>query len=289
MHPVPRNMRIRLHARTTMFFSEKIKRFPHLVAFLREFDDQVLTRPIQQRQSGMITAGVIALAGLVVAMGPYTLLLKIAGVVVVPVASYIAAKLYAENQKATNHPEFEPRLRAYRTVGSLRALLDKNRLHRDITEGTLTVLEATAQIRFEIRNLLDTAAWRREDLPETYRRLRAQALDATDQAMIEAVSHLRPFVPEHVESRKVSDYVNEAVETFVFSGPKTVMPEPAFDEIRSIADKMLTLKEELIRAGEEVDSVTPEELRKKPVDLLDLTLSDLKHVRQAEEELREEL
>jgi hypothetical protein len=187
-------------------------------------------------------------------------------------------------------PEIESRLEAHRLFGSMRKMLTLNRLHRDLSESTLTLLNEIARTRLETKLLLESPYWRQPTLPDTYAQLRDQAITATDQAMMDAVLQFRQTIPTEVPIRKPGDYVNEAIETFL-KVQKTPVPggEIGFEGAFKIADKLQQMRTELEKMtvkGESEALFTPSDI---PGGMLDVTMSEIRTIRQAEEELRQGL
>jgi hypothetical protein len=125
-------------------------------------------------------------------------------------------------------------------------------------------------------------------VPEHYRNVRAQALQALDDSMDDVLIEFQAWVPDHVQNRETIDYVEEAIETFVGKGKRNVnFPPPAFVPVRVIADKLRSLADETERMSREA-RVDPEAVAATaPGRSLEQTLIELRSIQQAEEELRE--
>jgi hypothetical protein len=154
----------------------------------------------------------------------------------------------------------------------------------------LTLLNEIARTRLETKLLLESPYWRQPTLPDTYAQLRDQAITATDQAMMDAVLQFRQTIPTEVPIRKPGDYVNEAIETFL-KVQKTPVPggEIGFEGAFKIADKLQQMRTELEKMtvkGESEALFTPSDI---PGGMLDVTMSEIRTIRQAEEELRQGL
>lgn len=187
-------------------------------------------------------------------------------------------------------PELESKLEAHRLFGTLRRMLALNRLHRDLSEATLTLLNEIARTRIEIKQLLESPYWRQPTLPTTYTQLRDQAIAASDQAMNEAILQFKLAIPTDVESRRPGDYVNEALETFLKVQKGGSHPtDIGFDAAFRIADKLQQMRTELdtmTARGENENLVKPTDI---PGGMLDLTMMEIRTIRQAEDELRQGL
>lgn len=278
-----------------MFLDKAPSKYPNLVAFLRESEAQ--EKQINRHEIETLWMFGGAVGGLLVslvfapilmwlhAMNLYPILMVVTGGIGLAVSNQVVQK----QRRALNTPERLKKLEAFRTVGNMRQMLEHNRLHRDLSESTLSVLEETARYRGEIRSLLESTFWVQPEIPENYKRLRAQALEAADQAMLDAVCIYRAHVPENVQQRNFLDYVDEAVETFVFSKKKGQFTEPGFDGVYDIAHKLQLLSDELRKTTHEAELDMEVPRQSIPGGLVDSTMNELRHMRQAQEELRQDL
>ena len=271
-----------------MLFGNKGEQYPHLVAYLRETERLDLFKDFHYRWGRIIAvaAGVPFLFGLI-----------FHAAISIPLTLFVSgacgsAAIFAMRAKKAElfTPEIESRLEAHRLFGSMRKMLTLNRLHRDLSESTLTLLNEIARTRLETKQLLESPYWRQPTLPDTYCQLRDQAITSTDQAMMDAVLQFRSTIPTEIQMRKPGDYVNEALETFLKVQKKPVAGgDIGFDSAFKIADKLQQMRSELEKMtvkGENDSLFQPTDL---PGGMLDLTMSEIRTIRQAEEELRQGL
>ncbi len=269
-----------------MLFGNKAEQYPHLIAYLRETERLDFFREFNQRWSVIMSVAVLAPFCIGVLTG-----VQFFGVVLVTAACAGMANYIRRQKKAELFtPELESRLEAQRLFGSMRRMLALNRLHRDLSEATLSLLNEISRSRIEIKQLLENAYWKQPTLPSTYAQLRDQASAACDQAMYDAVMQFKMIIPTEIESRRPGDYVNEALET-ILKSPKQAYPggEIGFDAAFRIADKLQQLRNEIdamTSRGESENIVSPTDI---PGGLLDLTMSEIRTIRQAEDELRQGL
>lgn len=277
-----------------MFFDNKANRYPHLVAFLRESEsyEKLLNRT--QAEIGTLVAGGLggfgAAALFSIPAGWINMPLWVGYVLLPLVGIGLAMRWVLRKRAELDTPEIQQKLAAYRTVANMRRMLEYQRLHRDLSETALITLEETARYRNEIRQILETPFWRRHDLPDNYQRIRGQALAGADQAMLDAINMYKARVPERVEQRKALDYVDEVVETFVFTKGKAArFADSEFDGVFDIAKKLQALSEELQKTTHEaeLDMQIPRQVI--PGGLIDLTMHEIKNLRTAEDELRNDL
>jgi hypothetical protein len=272
----------------SMLFGNKGEQYPHLVAYLRETERLDLFKEFHQRWGRIIAS---AFFGPIIFGVLFRSFITMFGLILISAILGLTALFVMRKKKAELFtPEIESRLEAHRLFGALRKMLTLNRLHRDMSESTLTLLNEIARTRLETKQLLESPYWRQPTLPDTYCQLRDQAVTATDQAMMDAVLQFRATIPTEVSSRKPGDYVNEALETFL-KVPKSYSPggDIGFEAAFKIADKLQQMRNELEHMtvkGESETMFTPSDL---PGGMLDLTMSEIRTIRQAEEELRQGL
>jgi hypothetical protein len=271
-----------------MLFGNKGEQYPHLVAYLRETERLLIFKDFHQRWVRIFSAsffGPLLFGTLVRGSMSWSTIWLISA------ACLGVAYAIMRTKKAELYtPEIESRLEAHRLFGAMRKMLTLNRLHRDLSEATLTLLNEIARTRLETKQLLESPYWRQPTLPETYAQLRDQALTATDQAMMDAVLQFRAAIPTEIQMRKPGDYVNEALENFL-KVPKAppVGGDIGFEGAFKIADKLQQMRSELEKMtvrGEKEAIFTPADM---PGGMLDVTMSEIRTIREAEEELRQGL
>lgn len=271
-----------------MLFGNKGEQYPHLVAYLRETERLIIFKDFHQRWVRIFTAAFF---------GPLIFGTFIRGSLswstvwlISAVCLGIAYAIMLTKKAELFTPEIESRLEAHRLFGAMRKMLTLNRLHRDLSESTLTLLNEIARTRLETKQLLESPYWRQPTLPPTYAQLRDQAITAADQAMMDAVLQFRATIPTEIHMRRPGDYVNEALETFL-KVPKVPVTggEIGFEASFKIADKLQQMRTELEKMtikGEADAIFTPVD---RPGGMLDVTMSEIRTIREAEEELRQGL
>lgn len=273
-----------------MFFGNKAEQFPHLASYLRENEKLDLFRDFNQRWIQII--GVAVLSPIVLGFLSNSIGLNIPrwliGLASVGIGVFLGLKMM--KKRAELHtPEMESRLEAHRLYGTMYKMLQLHRLHRDMSETTLTILDELARTRTEVRQLLDTPFWKQPGLTETYVQLRRQALTASDQAMMDAVMQFKYSVPEKVEARRVADFIDEAVTSFTKQKKGDRLPEPGFETAFSIANRLQEMRSELERITlqqEEEDVFLGAQV---PGGLVDRAMSEIRTIRMAEEEIKQGL
>jgi hypothetical protein len=274
-----------------LFGNRAAEQYPNLQAYLRETERIDLWQDLRTRE--IITyifaaAAPVALGFILSKVSDFTLPWIVTGGLFL--ASFYAAFAYNTKQRqAYSTPEFESRLVAHRVLSGLRKMNQLHRLHRDLSESTLTVLDEVARTRQEIRNIMEMPYWKQPDLGESYKQLREQSLVAADQAILDAVLQFRAAMPEQVQARKMGDFVDEAFETYLKLHRKPVkFAEAGFDAAYKIAGKL----QEMRNALEEMTNQASNDIFRAPTQipggLVDMAMMEIRTLRQAEEELQQD-
>jgi hypothetical protein len=274
-----------------VFGNKASEMYPNLMAYLRETEKSDPWQALRGSETAIaLTAGLWPLPFLMFMGKPLSLLeMAIIGL------TYIAGGIFGYNliskrREQYRTPELESRIEAHRLLGSMRKMNQLHRLHRDLSESTLTVLDEVARTRQEIKNILDMPYWKQPDLGGTYKQLRDQAIGAADQAMYDALLQFRSAIPGKVEARKMGDFVDEAMETFLKVHRKPVkFAEAGFDSAFGIAGKLQEMRNALERMTVEAENDVLRSAAQVPGGLIDMTMMEIKTIRQAEEELQQGL
>lgn len=181
------------------------------------------------------------------------------------------------------------KIEAHKLLDSLRAMERYNRLHRDLSEASLTILDEIARLRQEIFHLLEAPYWKNPHLSETYARLRRQAMEAANQSILDAVVQFRMSIPPEVRPRHWTDIVDEVTSSFTRSRAGAKFTEPGFDAAFDIAQKMQALKIELQEITHQagVEKIQYDNL--VPGSAIDAAMNEIRTLRLAEEELKQGL
>lgn len=213
--------------------------------------------------------------------------LVLAAAVLAPLALFPVVRNYKRQQQS---PE-AARREEVREVGlRMREMIEQRRLHRDIDPGSLTLLEESARCWSRAHAAFESPYWTSTTLPLDYQAARDKARSAADESMGDILLLYRNHVPERVGSRPAMDYVDEALENFVFKGrTDSRMPPPAFHTARHVAEKLKSLADEAEALGQ--DGVRDASIPAPPVvgHSLEAALCELRTIREAEEELRQDL
>lgn len=177
-----------------------------------------------------------------------------------------------------------------REVGlRMQRCLELRRLHRDLDENSMLILEECANHWSRVYGVFGSGFWNDPDLPATYASARRQALNAADEGMEDVLLLYGPMLPSEVGGRQAMDYVEEALETYVFRGQVPAShPPAAFHQAHQIALKLGDLADEAERIAndlhrERLSATTPTSTS------LDASLGELRAIRHAEDELRQNL
>lgn len=181
------------------------------------------------------------------------------------------------------------KIEAHKLLDSLRAMEKFHRLHRDLSEASLTILDEIARLRQEIFHLLEAPFWKNPHLSETYARLRKQSMEAANQSILDAVVQFRLSIPPEVHPRHWTDMVEEFTSSFSRSRSGGRFTEPGFDAAFDIAQKMQALKIELQEITHQAGVEKIEYSNLVPGSAIDAAMNEIRTLRLAEEELKQGL
>ena len=172
----------------------------------------------------------------------------------------------------------------------LEAILDKRRLHRDLSVEVASLLEESARNWHRARAALESPYWQRADLPTHLRSAREQSLLAVDQGMQELMVLFATSIPTKPNRWAWTEIVDEVVgQDFLTTKGRVDHISPFFEEGRGVAQKLFEMVEQVEAvsrrlAGEELIAGAP-----KPGSALEATLAELRQLTEAEDELRQDL
>lgn len=273
-----------LYGREALMFEDPARKYPHLVQALnilahRRFDEMPQT-----------PAPFVLFASLMAAGITFSLIGSALTAAMVLLAGTVVSLAVAAKVKKPKQPINLNAREATEVAKGMRVMLNKRRLHRDLDEGSLVLLEECSRQWMRAKASLEGSFWKGSSVPVQYQAVRVQALEALDGSMDDIMLHYRAFVPDHVENRHVMDYVDEAVEQFTFpSKRRGNFPPAAFGPVREIGEKLRQLADEAEQMAREARLDPTVEQEASPARSLDETLSGLREIRQAEEELRQNL
>ncbi len=271
-----------------MLFGSRVDKYPYLVSYLHETERVDLFRELRTQES--LTTGV----GLISSMVVWSVLVPISRSVAflsflpLLIAGLVIGGMVNHARRARlRTPEFESRLEALQLLAVIRRMHQLNRLHRDLSDSTLTLLDEVARLRSQVRETLSLPFWQQSTLSPTLTELKRQALTAVDQAAIDAVLQFRNSLPVTVETRPVWSYLDEAMESVTGRAMRaTPFTEQGFDGAFKVAQKMQTLKSEIEQLTNAAPKGIAGEVETMPGALIDDALMEIRTIRQAEEELR---
>lgn len=270
-----------------MFFSDGRRDYPHLVAYLRA----AARRPgpggfrTPSDAAFAIGSGAVAIASGVV--------LAATGAFVALIPAVVALGAWAAYRRLRPEPPPSPdtalREAADRSVRTLLMMLEHRRLHRDLDRASLELLEECARHRTRVEAALSAEFWAAGGLPDSYRAVRNQAMAAADRAMDEVMALYGTVLPDRVDKRAPIDYVEEALESTVFLGrnSRAMFPPAPFEAAFQVGGKLQLLADEAEAISHTAmqESFTPR--MTAPGSALDLSIGEMRSIRQAEEELRQ--
>ncbi|MFM9872161.1 MAG: hypothetical protein ACKVQS_01695 [Fimbriimonadaceae bacterium] len=296
--------------------SNKLKRdYPYLSAYM----DFPHVNPVLETLSSMKGVGCLAAATLspFIAFGVFVLMDRFAGplgagffAMASFAASAIALYSYGTRVSGRNAKDLtaEDRLidQGHAAIHQLRKLDNEKKLPKWMDPVAMQLLEAGAYHWSRVRQSFDDVRWDKGDLPDHWLSLREKAERAANLAMVELLLLCMQCVGEPLKSRKgdfqavVEDFVGLDIEDalrglakvtashpkeYKFQSPRT---RELFEPGRALAEQLKELADEVETSTRLAKTEMPSDLRvslgKESIDSL---LSEMRYVREAEEELHD--
>lgn len=275
-----------------MFFRTSQKRFPNLCVYVNHANSRQTTIGQEVGAVGLMTVAGLAIPAAVVLgfvfVHPLAALVLAAGGVASAVTSWRSFKKVRASVDRLD-------LEAAEANQLLGEALHRGKLHRLAGDATTGILEECAKQWSRARQALDNPFWTSPNLPPHYKSVREQTSRAVDRAMDEAVVLLHnelemPYRAGAVDRMSLSELVEGVfgVQIPDMSGPQQGLPV-AYVSVRQIAGKLKQL-------ADNVESLTAEVAQDPSVrnefhaeSALDMCISDLESIRQAEKELRQNI
>lgn len=169
--------------------------------------------------------------------------------------------------------------------------LNRRRLHRELNGSVAGMLEESARNWSRIVGALGNTFWTSENLPVHWAAVRDQSAQAANRGMAELLVLCKTsFLPNN-RGPQWQEVVEDVLETYVtgpLKSPNDLLPV-SFDQAREIAERLKLLAGEVERASREIskDDAVMEGFRSRSA--LDMALSDLRSIQEAETELRQNL
>ena len=197
--------------------------------------------------------------------------------------------LAAKRRRAERRPRRHQR-QAEATLAQMHYALYRRRLHRDLDPVAGTLLEEAARIYLRLRQTLEGPFWSGRDLPEHWKTVRGQALRASDEAMDEIVVILADCLKTGRAQSGVFELVEQVVDSIKGGTIPAADGTPSgFAQAREIAAGLGKLAGEIETATEQVVREESVAADFSSLNSIDLCLGELRTVRQADEEMRENL
>ena len=283
----------------SMFFSGKSKPHPHLSEYL---DQAVARSPYADQDARLFTRAAIGGVGAGVVTLALALVNPLVGILAaIPMFGGVGiwTALGFRRNRASRTAEDERRFQAYGVVQQFHGSLHRRRLHKELDPVAGQLLEACAFYYMKIRTSLDGATW---NAAGSHRQaLRSQVLAAADTAMEQALILCsscfgRPRGKDKDDWRdKIEDFIDldivDAIEGLtgyklgdekrnVYRSPH--LPQ-IFPYVREIAEKIKLLYEETEQMAQSIGKEHTSGI--EGTSSIDLVLSEMRSVRQAEAEL----
>jgi hypothetical protein len=278
-----------------MLFSDKSRQLPYLADYLQAVASR---KPTWSRTNGTVD-GLLSSAVWGGLVGGVTFLL--AGPAAVIAAIFAGASAFAINAvnsarivklTSQNRP-LEDRVRleieAKEVVARMLASMSRKRLHRDLSPEVATVLEEGAEHWARARTALTSPYWSRGDLSPHMQAVRDQSLDAIERGMQELLVLFSTTVPNEPGNWNLGEVVDEVFGKDMFARNTHRRISPFHDNAVQVVRSLSELADEATRVSMQLVNDPTFGQQSKPGASLEATLAELRSIREAEEELREDL
>ena len=284
------------------------KRFPNLADYLRKVVERRLSRVA--RLSTMIGCGLVAtvtpIVALLAGLIGGTIGAGLLGATLAMPLSIFAWYLVDKKLRKPKSPEEAHRMEAWKGASQLLSLEQQRRLHKLMDPTMSQLLEAAAYHYVRLDNAVSSEFWNRDSLPAHWRSVRSQAIEAADQAMEELVMLALPCMGEPQSDRgkafkeafedlfdldfmmAIGNLREVATADWTRYAHRSPNAPLAFTAARPLAERLKRLADEIERkTGEAAVAVgTPIEVT-SAADSIDVVLSEIKAVKEAEDELQQ--
>lgn len=268
-----------------MFTSGGPKQYPQLARYL----DQDLKRGEPSPLDGALRAS----TGFAVAATLFALvtLAAISPLITAPIALVAIATriLIGRKANAMRRKPSTAEIEAKPVKVTLHKSLFDKRLELDTPVAIAALLEECARLSSRIDVALNSPTWNSDQLPAHYVRAREQIRDAAAHAMNEIIVTISPAVIPTDRKPDWRDVAEDVIDKVVFnrksSNSGAALPSE-FHAARELAEKLRDLANEVETAKNEVSEF---QAIPKAQHSIDAALSDLRSIKDAEDELRQNL
>lgn len=285
------------------------RRLPTFTDYLnREIHHSPAVKRMAAKAAGAsmsLFAGAIA-GSLVLAFGQGFGLAFVIGLGVFGIGQVIVALLHRRRllQRKPNDVRVEE---AYEAMGKYAKLAQSRRLHKDLDPAIGQILEACAIHYERAKTALSSSFWNNPSLEGHWAALRAQCLQALDEAMFEALvlgQSCMGKAPDRARSNKVAEIIEDfadleiidaldglkvltgkgKLDPFAYQSPNTRV---VFGPIREIAERLQTLADEVEKHSQRAIQDSRLSNVGTGSASIDLILGEMKSIESAEQELRQ--
>ncbi|HSI73416.1 MAG TPA: hypothetical protein VK934_09580 [Fimbriimonas sp.] len=171
----------------------------------------------------------------------------------------------------------------------MQALMNKRRLHRDLSPDVAAILEEAASQWCRARTALLSPYWNRSELSLHMQQVRDNSLKAAERTMMELMILFSTSVPEQPGNWNIAEVADEVLGKDIFASRNSRHMSPFFEQAITLVEQMKSLADESEQVSRQLVNDPMIGAQAKPGTALEATLSELRSIRQAEEELRQDL
>jgi hypothetical protein len=274
-----------------MLFSDRPKNLPYLSDYLQVASSRRPAFETGNLQVGMVALFAAALgAALATVAGADTLPVIMASGVASLASYYWGAK--NGDKLATQKPtseEIQLQEQSLEVVHRLRSLMEKRRLHRDLTGDVSAVLEEASYQWSRARAALLSPYWNKADLSQHMQVVRDNSLKAAERSMQELLILFATSIPEQPGNWNLAEVADEVLGKNVFAGANPRRMSPFFDQAVGLVEQLKALADESEAISRQIVTEPNIGAHARPGAALEATLAELRQIRVAEEELRQDV
>ena len=275
-----------------MFFRTSQKRFPNLCIYVQHAisrqtpSGQEIGAVSLMTLAGLAVPGALVL-GLVFAHPLLGVILGIAGLG----SGFASVRTFKKAKAGIDRLDIE----AAEANELLADALRRGKLHRIAGDPTTALLEECARNWSRVRQALESPFWTSPNLPPHYKNVREQTSRAADRAMDEAVVMLHnelemPYRSGIADRMSLSEFVEGVFGVQIPDPSAARAPLPmSYEAVRQLAKKLSELAQGVESLTLEVAKDPSVQSEFKAETALDMAISDVNSIRQAEDELRQNL
>jgi len=210
--------------------------------------------------------------------------------IVLPIFAALVA-MWVKHLTRPRTEEEERRQEAHEAIVFMNSALSAGKLHRKIDPAAGMLLEECARHWSRVHEALSGTFWEDRDLPGHWKGVRDQALNAANRAMDDIIVMLKPVIAARNAPPSSHEFISSIMESFFnVEAEMPVEPLPAqYLPARDIAQKLMVLADEVEATAQRAARDESFKQHYSSGSQIDVVLSELRAIQEAETELQQEV